>query len=45
MACQARGEATRRKIIHVAIDLFDEIGCSATAMGDSLERLRRSGSR
>jgi AcrR family transcriptional regulator len=38
MARQARSEATRRKIIDAALDLYDEIGYAATGMGDIIER-------
>jgi AcrR family transcriptional regulator len=35
---QARSEATRRKIINAAVELFNEIGYSATGLGDVIER-------
>lgn len=38
MVRQARSEATRRKIIDSAVDLFNEIGYPATGLGDIIER-------
>jgi AcrR family transcriptional regulator len=38
MVRQARSEATRRKIIASAVDLFNEMGYSATGLGDIIER-------
>nr|WP_090340887.1 ScbR family autoregulator-binding transcription factor [Mycolicibacterium malmesburyense]CRL70486.1 TetR family transcriptional regulator [Mycolicibacterium malmesburyense] len=38
MVRQARSEATRRRIIEAAVDLFNEIGYSATSLGDIIER-------
>jgi AcrR family transcriptional regulator len=38
MARQARSEATRRKIIASAVDLFNEMGYPATGLGDIIER-------
>jgi AcrR family transcriptional regulator len=38
MARQARSEATRRKIIDAALELYDELGYAATGMGDIIER-------
>jgi AcrR family transcriptional regulator len=38
MVRQARSEATRRKIIAAAVDLFNEIGYPATGLGDIIER-------
>ena len=38
MVRQARSEATRRKIITSAVELFNEIGYSATGLGDIIER-------
>jgi AcrR family transcriptional regulator len=38
MVRQARSEATRRKIIASAVDLFNEIGYPATGLGDIIER-------
>lgn len=38
MARQARSEATRQKIIDAALALYDEIGYTATGMGDIIER-------
>lgn len=38
MVRQARSEATRRRIIHSAVDLFNEIGYPATGLGDIIER-------
>lgn len=38
MVRQARSEATRRKIIMSAVTLFNEIGYSATGLGDIIER-------
>ena len=38
MVRQARSEATRRKIITSAVDLFNEIGYPATGLGDIIER-------
>jgi AcrR family transcriptional regulator len=35
---QARSEATRQKIIGAALELYDEIGYTATGMGDIIER-------
>ena len=35
---QARSEATRRKIITSAVELFNEIGYPATGLGDIIER-------
>jgi AcrR family transcriptional regulator len=39
MVRQARSEATRRKIIDAAVDLFDEKGYQATGLGDIIDRL------
>lgn len=38
MVRQARSEATRRKIIASAVDLFNEMGYPATGLGDIIER-------
>lgn len=38
MALQARAEATRRKILDSAIDLFDELGYGETGLADILAR-------
>ena len=38
MVRQARSEATRRKIIDAAMDLFGEVGYPATALSDIIER-------
>ena len=38
MVRQARSEATRRKIIMSAVELFNEIGYPATGLGDIIER-------
>ncbi|HET6734131.1 TetR/AcrR family transcriptional regulator [Mycobacterium sp.] len=38
MARQARSEATRQKIIDAALELYGEIGYTATGMGDIIER-------
>ena len=38
MVRQARSEATRQKIIDSAVELFAEIGYSATGLGDIIER-------
>jgi AcrR family transcriptional regulator len=38
MVRQARSEATRRKIITSAVELFNEIGYQATGLGDIIER-------
>ncbi len=38
MVRQARSEATRKKIITAAVDLFAEIGYQATGLGDIIER-------
>lgn len=38
MVRQARSEATRRKIISSAVEVFNEIGYPATGLGDIIER-------
>lgn len=38
MALQARAEATRRRIIDSAVDLFDELGYGETGLADVLQR-------
>lgn len=38
MVRQARSEATRRKIIAAAVELFNEMGYPATGLGDIIER-------
>src|SRR6201992_3702814 len=38
MVRQARSEATRRKIIDSAVDVFNEIGYPAAGLGDIIER-------
>ncbi|CAN5126541.1 ScbR family autoregulator-binding transcription factor [soil metagenome] len=38
MVRQARSEATRRRILDAAIELFSEVGFAATSLGDILER-------
>jgi AcrR family transcriptional regulator len=38
MVRQARSDATRRKIITSAVELFNEIGYPATGLGDIIER-------
>ncbi len=38
MVRQARSEATRKKIINAAVDLFAEAGYQATSLGDIIER-------
>ena len=38
MVRQARSEATRRKIMKSAVELFNEIGYPATGLGDIIER-------
>jgi AcrR family transcriptional regulator len=40
MVRQARSEATRRKIITSAVELFNEIGYPATGLGDIIERAK-----
>ena len=39
MVRQARSEATRRKIINAAVDLFGEVGYSKTSFGDVIQRV------
>lgn len=39
MARQARSEATRRKIIDAAVDLFNERGYAAAGLGEIIERV------
>lgn len=38
MVRQARSEATRRRILDAAIELFGEVGFAATGLGDIIER-------
>ena len=38
MVLQARAEATRRRIIDSAVDLFDELGYGETGLADVLQR-------
>jgi len=38
MVRQARSEATRKKIIDAAVDLFTQVGYQATGLGDIIER-------
>ena len=38
MVRQARSEATRKKIVSAAVDLFAEVGYQATGLGDIIER-------
>ena len=38
MALQARAEATRRRILDSAVDLFDELGYGETGLADVLHR-------
>jgi AcrR family transcriptional regulator len=38
MALQARAEATRRRILDSAVDLFDEMGYGETGLADILQR-------
>jgi AcrR family transcriptional regulator len=38
MVRQTRSEATRRKILDAAVDLFGEVGYPATGLGDIIER-------
>jgi AcrR family transcriptional regulator len=38
MAQQARSEATRKKIIDAAVELFGQVGYSVTGLGDIIER-------
>jgi AcrR family transcriptional regulator len=38
MARQARSEATRRRILDAAVELFGEVGFAATGLGDIIER-------
>lgn len=38
MALQARAEATRRRILDSAVDLFDELGYGETGLADVLQR-------
>lgn len=38
MALQARAEATRRRILDSAVDLFDELGYGETGLADILQR-------
>jgi AcrR family transcriptional regulator len=38
MVRQARSEATRKKIVYAAVDLFAEVGYQATGLGDIIER-------
>jgi AcrR family transcriptional regulator len=38
MARQARAEATRKKIINAAVDLFADVGYQSTGLGDIIER-------
>ena len=42
MVRQARSEATRKRIINAAVDLFAEVGYQATGLGDIIERARPS---
>jgi len=42
MVLQARAEATRRRIIDSAVDLFDELGYGETGLADVLQRARVS---
>jgi AcrR family transcriptional regulator len=39
MVRQARSEATRKRIINAAVELFAEVGFQATALGDIIERV------
>ena len=38
MVRQARSEATRRRILDAAVELFSEVGFAATSLGDIVER-------
>ena len=38
MARQVRSEATRRKILDAAIDLFSQVGYAAAGLGEIIER-------
>ncbi len=38
MVRQARSEATRRRIVNAAVELFAEVGFQATGLGDIIER-------
>lgn len=38
VALQARAEATRRRILDSAVDLFDELGYGETGLADVLQR-------
>jgi hypothetical protein len=38
MARQTRSEATRRKILNAAVDVFNEVGYSAAERGPIIER-------
>ena len=38
MVRQARSEATRKKIVDAAVELFTEVGYQATGLGDIIER-------
>ena len=38
MVRQARSEATRKKIVNAAVDLFAEVGYQSTGLGDIIER-------
>jgi AcrR family transcriptional regulator len=40
MVRQARSDATRRKIINAAVELFNEVGYAATGLGDIVERTK-----
>ena len=40
MVRQARSEATRKRILNSAVDLFAEVGYQATALGDIIDRAK-----
>src|SRR5690348_13186997 len=40
MVRQARSEATRKRIMTAAVDLFAEVGYQATALGDIIDRAK-----
>lgn len=42
MARQARSEATRRKIIDAAVDLFNERGYAASGLGEIIDRVEKT---
>ena len=40
MAIQARADATRRKIMDAAVDLFDEVGYGDTPLSEIIDRAK-----